>query len=228
MSFDLTIDFDFDAFEAEVYTAARNVFLKLQQEYSNETFYTFNLVTGNILQYVNVFVSTEEELTRNAADELKTRIYFGDRMPSLEDRKCHLRHSPHNTKFDFGETGKEIKKSFSSATAMLQALRAQLDDMEERLIDDEGMDEEDYYNLLWDTIHVPIDMALTRVMKRLDGEGILEATNTRGNIHLGVLSSADLGELMGPFSYLNPPEACAKYAEDLAAYQRVCKKLDAL
>ena len=100
MSFDLTIDFDFDAFEAEVYTAARNVFLKLQQEYSNETFYTFNLVTGNILQYVNVFVSTEEELTRNAADELKTRIYFGDRMPSLEDRKCHLRHSPHNTKFD--------------------------------------------------------------------------------------------------------------------------------
>ena len=220
MSFDQTIDFDFDAFEAEVYGAARATFGKLQREYSNETFYTFNLVTGNVLQYVTVFVNTEEELTRNAADALTTRILFGDRLPSLEDRKCHLRHSHHNTKFDFGETGTEINQSFAKATAMLQALRSQLDDLEERLIEDEGMDEDDYYDQLWDTINEPIDTVLTRVMQRLDAEGIFEATNARKNVHLGILSSADRGELMGPFPALNPPEVCAQYVEDRKAYER--------
>ncbi|MDE2777598.1 MAG: hypothetical protein OXI77_16855 [Chloroflexota bacterium] len=70
MRFDLTTKFDFDAVKAEARAAAQATFGTLQPGYCNETFSTFNLVTGNVLQTVTVFDNTEEELTRKAAPNM--------------------------------------------------------------------------------------------------------------------------------------------------------------
>ena len=217
MSFDLKIDFDFDVFEAEVYDAARNVFLKLQRDYSSETFYTFNLVTGDVSQYVSVFVNTEKELTRQASEY---KLPPGIDLP-LEDRRFLLRHSQHTNKFTSGATGNEIDNHFEKATAMLLALQSQLEEHEDLLIEDEGMDEDEFDDLVYDIVHEPIAEALKRVLRRLDEEGVFGSTNARENVHLGVLSSGDRGELMGPFADLNPPESCKQYLDDKRGSQRV-------
>ncbi len=50
MDFDLQVEFDYDAFEQETYEAARVIFPMLQRERSDETFYTFNFDTGQLIQ----------------------------------------------------------------------------------------------------------------------------------------------------------------------------------
>ncbi len=222
MDINLTIDFDFDAFEAEVYKAARAVFAKLQRDYGGETFYTFNLVTGDVSQYVTVFVDSEEELTRNAGEE---QLSPGLEL-SIEDRRYLLRHSLRNNKFNTGVTGDEIDSSFSDASNMLLALQTQVEALEDRLIDEEDADEDEFDEFVYETIHEPIEAALKRVMQRLDREGAFEETNARENVHLGVLSSGDRGELLGPYTDLNPASVCAKYSEDVEAYQNARNKLD--
>ena len=221
MSFDLKIDFDFDAFEAEVYAAARIVFSKLQRDYSSETFYTFNLVTGDVSQYVTVFVNTEEELTRQASEY---KLPPGIDLP-LVDRRFLLRHSLHTNKFTSGVTGNEIENEFEKATALLLALQSQLEEQEDLLIEDEGIDEDEFDDILFDSVHEPIADALKRVMQRLDQEGVFVSTNARENVHLGVLSAGDRGELMGPFADLNPPATCNQYVEDQRASQRASSML---
>lgn len=42
MDFEFTVSIDFDAFEKEVYGAARVMFAKLQEDRSDEVFYSFN------------------------------------------------------------------------------------------------------------------------------------------------------------------------------------------
>lgn len=222
MSFKLTIDFDFDAFEGEVYAVARAVFTKLQRDYSNETFYTFNLVTGDVSQYVTVFVDSEEELTRNASEE---------KMPpglelALEDRRYLLRHSLRNNKFNTGVMGDEVDNRFSDATSLLLALQTQVEALEDSLIDDENMDDDEFDDFVYEEVHEPVEETLKWVMQRLDREGVFEVTNARENMHLGVLSSGDRGELLGPFTDLNPASACSKYSEDVTAYQNARNKLD--
>lgn len=215
MSIDFTVDFDFDAFEDAVYEAARQVFAKLQRDFSNERFYTFNLVTGDVSQYVTAFVNSEEELTRNASH---LDLPPGAEL-SLEDRKCLLRHALHSNKFNSDENGSELDRSFEEASTMLLALQDQLEEIEDRLIEDEGTDEDEFDEFVFDNVHDPIEATLKRVLQRLDQEHSFEATNRRENIHLDVLSSGDLGELMGPFPDLNPPESCKMYADDVKAYQ---------
>ena len=215
MDIKFEIDIDFGLFEEAVYAAARLVFTKLQQDFGKESFYTFNLVTGDVSQYVTAFVNSEEELTRNARDlDLPSEAEL-----SLEDRKHLLRHSLHNNRFNSGETGSELDRTFESATAMLLALQNQLEELEDRLIDEDEIDEDDYDELVYENVHEPIEAALKRVLMRLDREGIFTATNTRENVHLGVLSAGDSGELMGPFPDLNPPAVCRKYTDDVKAYQ---------
>lgn len=216
------LGFDFGAFEEAVYTAAGAVFSKLQKDYSDETFYSFNLVTGDVSQYVTVFVDTEEELARNANEQtLPPGVDL-----SLADRRSLLRHSLHVNKFSSGATGNEIDERFEKATQLLLALQAQIEELEDSLIEDEGMDEDEFDELVYDTVHEPVEAALKRVMQTLDQEGAFEATNARENVHLGVLSAGERGELMGPFTDLNPPGACAKYAEDVRAYRNARNKLD--
>jgi len=222
MSFDLTIDFDFEALDKAVYTAAKEVFGKLQRDYGNETFYTFNLVSGDVSQYVTVFVDSEEELSRNASEE---KLSPGLEL-ALEDRRYLLRHSLRNNKFNTGVTGGEIDNSFSGATDLLLALQTQVEALEERVLDDEEMDDDEFDDFVYEEVHEPVEAALKRAMQRLDRDGAFELTNARENVHLGVLSSGDRGELLGPYTDLNPAGSCAKYSEDVKAYQNARNKLD--
>ena len=215
MSIDFKVDFDFDAFEEAVHEAARQAFAKLQRDFSNEKFYTFNLVTGDVSQSVTAFVNSEEELARNASDY---DLPPGAEL-SLDDRKFLLRHALHNNKFNSGATAREIERNFESATAMLLALQDQLEELEDRLFEDDEIDEDEYDDLVYDNVHEPIEAALKRVMQRLDGEGVFTVNNTRERVHLGDMSSGDLSEPMGPFPDLNPPAVCKMYATDVKAYQ---------
>ena len=89
------------------------------------------------------------------------------------------------------------------------------------------VDEDEFDDLVYEKVHEPVEAALKRVMQRLDREGAFEATNARENVHLGVICHHwDLGELLGPYTDLNPASVCAKYSEDVKAYQNARNKLD--
>lgn len=220
MSIDLTIDFDFDAFEAEVYAAARAVFAKLQRDYSNETFYTFNLVTGDVMQDVYMYVNTEEELERFVRREVLRDERYRD-VP-FEDFRTYWRYHPPSLMLIYSKTDSEFAKRFAKANDMLWALRNQIENLEDGLLDDDEVDEDDYYDTVYETVDEPITERLKSVMRRLDNEGAFEITNKRENIHLGVIQSKwDYDTLPGRFDDINPAESCRRYEQDEVTFQRV-------
>ncbi|MCY4064149.1 MAG: DUF4303 domain-containing protein [Chloroflexi bacterium] len=218
--FDLTIDFDFDGFEEEVYAAARAVFAKLQNDRSDELFYTFNFCTGDVTQDVVIYVNTEEELDRFARSELQRDDRYLD-VP-FEDFRTYWRYQPSSLMLIYGKSEAEFAKRFAKANDMLWALKSQIEEMEDELLDDDELDEDDYYEALFETVYEPIEERLKSVLRRLDNESAFEITNTRRNIHLGVMQSNwDYDMLPGPFEDINPTESCRRYEQDAAIFQRV-------
>ena len=220
MSMNLTIDFDFDAFEEEVFAAARVVFAELQRERRAESFYTFNFVTGDVMQHVNLYVNTEEELERFCRSEVQRDDRYLD-VP-FEAFKTYWRYHPPSLILVDSGSNSEFGKRFAKTNDLLWALRSQVEDLEDELLDDEEVDEDDYYNAVYETVDEPLTERLKSVLRRLDGEGAFEITNGRENIHLGVIQSNwDYDMLPGPFDELNPPKSCQRYERDAAVFRRV-------
>ena len=220
MCIDLTIDFDFDAFEAEVYEAAHVVFAKLQRDYSNETFYTFNFCVGDVMQNVYIIVNTEQELERFARGALPNDDRYLD-VP-FEDFRTYWRYQMPSYMGIDGKSDSEFAKRFAKANDMLWSLNEAINDLEDDLLESEKMDEDDIFDYLYENFYEPISDRLARVLQRLDKEGAFELTNRRENIHLGVLESTWFDDdLPGPFLELNPPQSCRKYEEDEVIYKRV-------
>ena len=220
MSFNITVDFDFDAFEAEVYAAARAVFSELQRERRDETFYTFNFCTGDVMQDVYLYVNTEEALDRFVQREVQRDDRYLD-VP-YQDFRTYWRFQPSSLILIDSDTNNEFSKRFHKANSMLWALKSQIEDLEDELLDDEEVDEDDYYDALFDTVYEPIEERLKNVLRRLDNEGAFEKTNSRENIHLGVIQSNwDYDMLPGPFDDINPAESCRRYEQDENTFQRV-------
>lgn len=224
MSFDLTIDFDFDAFEEEVFAAARAVFDEIQQERRDETFYTFNFVTGDVMQDLHMFVNTEEELVRQVHREIqRNELYM--HLP-FENLKSYLRYHPSSLIQIDRDSDSEFARYFAKANDMLWALKSQIEEMEDELLDDDEVEEDDYYDAVCETVDEPIAERLMSVLRRLDAEGAFEVTNERERIHLGVLQSQwDYDTLPGPFHEINPSESCRRYAHYAEVFRAISAAL---
>ena len=224
MDIKLEIDFDFDAFEEEVYEAARVVFRKLQQDRSDETFYTFNFVTGDVMQDLHMLVNTEEELVRRVRREIQ-RDELYSHLP-FENLKSYLRYHPSSLIQIGRDSDSEFVRLFAKVNHLLNTLMRQIEDLEDELLEDEEMDEEDYYDAVYETIDEPITAKLMCVLRRLDAESAFEVTNERERIHLGVLQSQwDYDTLPGPFHEINPPESCRRYAHYDQVFRAVAAAL---
>ena len=221
MSFDLTIDFDFDAFEAEVYAAARAVFSELQRERRDETFYTFNFLMGQVTDNVSIIANTEEELERHARGEIQRDNRYLD-LP-YDDFKTFSRHLWHNFAITvFPNDDSQHARRFAKLNDMLYEQSDYLMEMEMELVDEGDINEDEYEDFVNENFDEPVEARLTAVLQRLDNEGLFEMTNLRENIHIGIQHPVDFDAyLPGPFYELNPPASCQSYEQDAAVFQRV-------
>ena len=229
MDFNFTISTDFDALEEEVYGAARAMFAKLQRDRSDETFYTFNLCTGDVMQHVYILVNTEEELERSARSELQYDDSYLD-VP-FSDFKTYWRHQGPCFIMVYSRTDGEYEKHFARANDMLASLEREIDKIHDRVLEERNLSfldiegallSNDFIHYVVDNIYPLIQNRLKNALKRLDNEGAFESTNKRENVHLGVLESTwTYDELPGPFYDINPPESCRRYEQDEGIFHRV-------
>ena len=221
MDSNLTIDFDFDAFEEEVYAAARLVFTELQRERRDETFYTFNFLMGQVTDNVSIIANTEEELELYARREVKRDNRYLD-LP-YGDFKIFSRHLWHNFAVSvFPNDNGEHARRFARTNDMLYEQADYLIEMAMDLVDEGDVDSDDYDDYVSENFDEPVEERLIKVLQRLDKEGLFEMTNRRENIHLGIQHPVDFDDtLPGPFFELNPPESRQRYEQDRAVFQRV-------
>lgn len=220
MEINLTIDFDFDAFEAEVYAAARAVFTELQRERRDETFYTFNFLMGQVTDNVSIIANTEEELELYARREVQRDKRTLD-LP-YSGFKVFSRHLWHNFAITVFPNDKgEHAKRFAKANDMLYEQSEYLIEMAMELVDEGDVDEDDYDDFVRERFDEPVEERLIKVLQRLDKEGVFEMTNRRENIHLGIQHPVDYSDILpGPFFELNPAKSCRRYKQDAAIFQR--------
>ena len=221
MSFDQKIDFDFDAFEAEVYVAARAVFSELQRERRDETFYTFNFLLGQVTDNVSIIANTEEELDRHVRRETQRDNRYLD-LP-YNDFKIFSRHLWHNFAITvFPNDDSDHAKRFAKANDMLYAQSDYLMETAMELVDEGDIDDDEYEDFVNEQFDEPVEERLAAVLQRLDNEGLFEMTNLRENIHVGIHHPVDFdAHLPGPFYELNSPASCQRYEQDTAVFQRV-------
>lgn len=163
-------------------TLQRAVFDEIQQERRDETFYTFNFVTGDVMQDLHMFVNTEEELVRQVHREIqRNELYM--HLP-FENLKSYLRYHPSSLIQIDRDSDSEFARYFAKANDMLWALKSQIEEMEDELLDDDEVEEDDYYDAVYETVDEPIAERLMSVLRRLDAEGAFEVTNERERIHL--------------------------------------------
>ena len=220
MSIVLTIDFDFDAFEEEMYDAARAVFAELQRERRDETFYTFNFLMGQVTDNVSIIANTEEELERCARREIQRSDRFLDRP--YDEFKTFSRHLWHDFAITvFPNDSSEHARRFAKANDMLYRQSQYLIETAMELEDEGDIDSDDYDDFVNENFDEPVESKLVSVMKRLDKESLFEMTNKRENVHIGIQHPVDFNDsLPGPFYELNPPESCRLYERDAAVFQR--------
>lgn len=234
MRFNISVGMDFDDFENEVYAAACVMFAKLQRDRSDETFYTFNFCTGDVMQNVYLTVNTEEELERFAHKELA----YDDRYLDVpfEDLKTHWRfHAAASHIMVYTATDDEFGKRFARANGMLEALEREIDQIHDRTLEERNLSffevagaelSNSFIHYVVDNIYPLIQNRLKNVLRRLDREAAFELTNRRENIHLGVLESTwTYDELPGPFYDINPAESCRRYERDKEVFHRVLEAI---
>ena len=215
------IDFDFDAFEAEVYAAARAVFSELQRERRDESFYTFIFLMGQVTDNVSIIANTEEELDLYARRETQRDNRYLD-LP-YNDFKTFSRLLWHNFAITvFPNDDSEHARRFAKANDMLYAQSDYLMNMAMELVDEGDIDDDEYEDFVNENFDEPVEARLAAVLQRLDNEGLFEITNLRENIHIGIQHPVDFdAHLPGPFYELNPPASCQRYDQDTAVFQRV-------
>ena len=220
MGMNLTIDFDFDAFEEEVYGTARVVLPKLQRDRRGESFYTFNFLMGEVTDNVSMVAITEEELERLARRELQRDDRYYD-LP-YDDFKTYLRHRWYDYAirvYPYDES--EFARQFAKANDMLYEQSKHIIEMAMELVDDGDVDEDDYDDYVNENYHEPVEDRLKSVLQGLDKDGVSEMTNQRVSVHVGIQHPVHLDDLLpGPFYELNPPQSFQRYENDEEVYKR--------
>lgn len=208
------VDFDYDAFEEEVFRASLKAFTNLQNDFSHETFYGFALGTSPSFLWVTPHANTEEGLVRTAR-KYANRDYMAG--ISFDDVKAYLR--PRISDYD---TIDPYDILLNKASEMISFHSEQVDELYDGYVDELGEDREDD---AFDIIYPPyerIEARIVNAIRRLDQQHIFEKTNSRDNITL--LFSSDLGD---PETYtieeLNPPHVCEKFIKDFQKFLKVRK-----
>lgn len=216
----LQIDFDFDAFEQATYEAARVFFRKLQMDRSDETFYSFSFLLGQVTENISIVVDTEEALEARARAEFQRDGRYGG-LP-YQDFKTYMRFLWNEQTCFYPYEDSEFAGQFSTVNDMLYAQSEELTEMEMELVDEGDVDEDDLEDYLNDNYHEPIEERLKSALRRLDEEGLFALTNARERVHIGLLHPVPPDDILpGPFTELNNPDSCRRYEEDAAVYQRV-------
>ena len=214
MSMQPRVDFDYDAFEEEVFRASLKAFTNLQNDFSHETFYGFALGTSSSFVWVTPHANTEEGLVRTAK-KYANRDYMAG--ISFDDVKAYLR--PRISDYD---TIDPYDLLLNKASEMISFHSEQVDELYDRYVDDLGEDrEDDAFDIIY-PLYERIEDRIVNAIRRLDQQRIFEKTNSRDNITL--LFSSDLGD---PEVYtvekLNPPQVCEKFIKDFQKFLKVRK-----
>ena len=212
MSMQQEIDFDYDAFEEEVFRASLNAFTSLQNDFSHEKFYGFALGSSPNFRWVIPCANTEEGLVRTArryAKRYANYNFITDADISFDDLKAYLR--PIIGDYDLLNP---YDLSFNKANEMISFYSEQVDELYNRYVDDLGEDrEDDAFDIIY-PFYERIEDRIVNAIRRLDQQHVFEKTNSRDNIILGF--SIDLGD---PETYtieeLNPPHVCEKFKKSL-------------
>ena len=207
------VDFDYDAFEEEVFSASLKAFANLQNDFSHEKFYGFALGTSSSFVWVTPHANTEEGLARTARKYANYDYMAGI---SFDDVKAYLR--PNISAYDIPMESYDL--SFNKASEMISFHSEQVDELYDRYVDELGEDrEDDAFDIIY-PLYERIEARIVNAIRRLDQQHIFEKTNSRDNITL--LFSSDLGD---PELYtveeLNPPHVCEKFIKDRQKYREV-------
>jgi len=219
MGVDFTIDFDFDAFEAEVYSAARAKFTSLHREMSGDTFYSFNFCTADVYQHVYIVVFTQNGLENTVRRQGQYHERY--RIVAYEELKNYFRFEPESSYFISPGLDTEFARLFEKANDMLMLFHTKISEH----FRDPAIDDSEVFDSLYDPMCAQIRSTLKKVLQRLDREGRFESSNGRADIHNGLLHSAPTDDWPGPFYDLNPPESCRRYIAAKVAYREVRKKI---
>ena len=207
------VDFDYDAFEEEVFSASLKAFTNLQNDFSHEKFYGFALGTSPSFVWVTPHANTEEGLAR-AARKYANYDYMAG--VSFDDVKAYLR--PNIGAYDIPIDPYYLL--LNKATKMTSFYSKQVDELYDRYVDDLGEDrEDDAFDIIY-PLYERIKARIVNAIRRLDQRHIFEKTNSRDNITL--LFSSDLGDPEGyTVEELNPPHVCEKFTKDRQKYREV-------
>ena len=176
------IDFDFEALEAEMYSALAKAFTSLQLDYPDERFYNFTLFVSPSMVYISIAANTEDGLSATAK-------YYQDKYPkyakeSFNDIKAHFRH-------EFGDFGFFAHgQDMSAYDAMVKRADEMLSDFVEKIefLQDILLEElDDDFDAAWETLEPYHDRVLNicvRVMKRLDSDKVFALNSPRHDVTL--------------------------------------------
>lgn len=192
-------EFDFRAFGAELFSAAKTAFLDIQRIHAGEHFYSFALYTCGELNYVAPTASTEEGLTRVAEQYICKGYNQGrDLTQEREDLRWSPCDSPLHLELE-GETHFEA----------VNELSMKFGELLHNIPIDDSWDE--FETAVGEFIDICID-----VLKRLDAEGVFGTGENRNAVTLNVLMGDQSDDERLEYARrLNPPSVYERLLSDL-------------
>ena len=215
------IDFDYEAFETELYQVSLETFRDIQVNHADETFYMFSLFSTALFDYLYPTANSEEGLTRTAK---RYRTNYLEKKPeadiSLFDIKLDLRYSPVDSAY---HAPKIYDPLFQPINDMLGDHIVLLDKLEEYNIQFVGRDGAWKIDQL---IRYKLEVIMLKVMTQLDAQHIFEQTNKRENIVLGLrFGDQSDKEIERYSSMLNPPEVHTKFYDLLQKSYEISREI---
>ncbi len=177
-----TIDFDFEALEAELYSGLAKAFTSLQLDYPDKRFYNFTLLVSAGMEYVAIAANTEDSLDATARQYREKYPKYA--KASYDETKAYFRHEFGDFGFfahghDMSAYDAFLEKADKLLSKFVQETDELLDYWLERLNED--------FDATWEYVgplHERILVVCERVMKRLDKDKVFELNNQRDHVTL--------------------------------------------
>ena len=230
MAAKLELDFDYDALEDAIYTAAHRAFKTLQQEFKHETFYGFAIISTDNYYNVEIAANTEEGLARRVNYNRKYDQSFGDADEVL--CKAYLR--PIVEEYYFFQATKIMRRY----EPLLDQANAMMRDHDERagslveFSDAYNSAGNDDLDISWDRLIEPFEREIrtrfANVLRRLDRIHLFEMTNSRDKVTLGIHvhdSKFSPDGVLADVHLLNPENVHRKFMADFERHLEARKIL---
>ena len=216
------IDFDFDALEAELYSALAKAFTSLQLDFPDENFYNFTLSVSPSMVYVAIAANTEDGLNSTAK-------YFREKYPkyaevSFDDVKALFRHEFGDFAYfahgqDMSAYDAMLKRADEMLSNFVEETDVLLDNLLEELNDD--------FDAAWEFVgpyHDRILKVCERAMKRIDEDKVFELNSRRDTATL-LVRHGDSEPDPEIARRLNPESVYTRFLKEYDHAQTVQKRI---